>query len=70
MGYMNFFPSREFVRNNLITAVLLSIPREFRGIASDKCVLFLGFGDAVLDYLDNGELYYAIPIVVANSIHW
>jgi SAM-dependent methyltransferase len=69
MKHMNFFPHREFIHSNLTDAILSSILLELRSAISDKRVLFLGFGDTVLDRLDNGKLYYAIPSTYP-LIHW
>jgi SAM-dependent methyltransferase len=55
-----FFP-HELIRRNATSKVIPHILLELRNAISDKSVLFLGFGDAILDFLDNGKLYYAIP---------
>jgi SAM-dependent methyltransferase len=69
MEHMKFFSRHEFIHSKLTSAALSSILQELRSAVSDKCVLFLGFGDAVLDHLDNGKLYYAIPSTYP-LIHW
>ncbi|MDR0753341.1 MAG: class I SAM-dependent methyltransferase [Holosporaceae bacterium] len=67
MKHINF--RNEFIRSNLTVVVLSSLLRELGSAVSSKCVLFLGFGDVVLDHLDNCKLYYAIPSTYP-LVHW
>ncbi|MDR2646279.1 MAG: class I SAM-dependent methyltransferase [Holosporaceae bacterium] len=69
MEHVKFSSHNEFIYSNLTAAVLSSVLRELRGAVSGKCVLILGFKDAVLDHLDNGKLYYAVPSTYPLT-HW
>ncbi|MDR2780895.1 MAG: class I SAM-dependent methyltransferase [Holosporaceae bacterium] len=43
---------------------------KLRSFVADNCTLFIGYGGNILDLLDNGKLYYAIPKTYTNKVPW
>jgi SAM-dependent methyltransferase len=63
-----FFLDQEY-GNNPLAATSLDVLQKLRNDVSDKNILFIGTGDALLESLDNGRLFYAIPKTY-KIIHW
>ncbi|MDR0632238.1 MAG: class I SAM-dependent methyltransferase [Holosporaceae bacterium] len=60
MEYTKIFYRDDLLENNAVSKAT-DILHELQNIISDKNALLIGDRDDVLDLLDNGKLYYAVP---------
>ena len=61
MKYAKISFLHKLIADNLAFVIMPCLLRELQCAISDKNTLFLGFGGTVLDFLDNGKLFYAVP---------
>ncbi|MDR1982400.1 MAG: class I SAM-dependent methyltransferase [Holosporaceae bacterium] len=55
------FFSYDSMGNDSIVKMLPDVLQKLQSLISDKKVLFIGFEGGMLDALNNGKLYYAVP---------
>ncbi|MDR2724053.1 MAG: class I SAM-dependent methyltransferase [Holosporaceae bacterium] len=62
MEHIKTFSLQELIAHNVTSKIMPCIWQELQNSISNNNTLFLGFGGGdILDFLDNGRFYYAIP---------
>jgi SAM-dependent methyltransferase len=69
MKCTKIFSYDDFLTNSVIAKATPVILNLLQNVIANKTTLFIGFGDHLLDSLDNGRLYYAIP-KTHEITHW
>jgi SAM-dependent methyltransferase len=70
MKYSKSFCREIFSKNASVAKITPDVVCKLQSVVADKSTLFVGCEGNVLDTLDNGKLYCAIPKTFFNKVPW